>query len=80
MQVRAPLASLMLLMLLAGCEAAATDTDRVLSANGEVIALSGGAGGAANACFTCHGLDGGGDGAAAPRLAGLHLGYLQKQM
>jgi len=80
MQVRAPLAPLMLLMLLAGCEAAATDTDRVLSANGEVIALSGGAGGAANACFTCHGLDGGGDGAAAPRLAGLHLGYLQKQM
>jgi len=42
--------------------------------------MSGGGGGAGNACFTCHGLDGGGDGVSAPRLAGLDVGYLQKQM
>lgn len=42
--------------------------------------MGGGEGGAAQACFTCHGLDGGGDGFGAPRLAGLDVGYLQKQM
>ncbi|KAK0340142.1 hypothetical protein LTR94_031710, partial [Friedmanniomyces endolithicus] len=42
--------------------------------------MGGGAGGAANACFTCHGLQGQGDGASTPRLAGLDAGYLQKQM
>lgn len=57
-----------------------TRTDRAFSTDGRVVAMSGGAGGAANACFTCHGLDGGGDGAAAPRLAGLDAGYLHKQL
>lgn len=42
--------------------------------------MSGGDGGARNACFTCHGLDGRGDGVSVPRLAGLNAGYLQKQM
>ena len=37
-------------------------------------------GGAANACFSCHGLDGMGDGVSVPRLAGLDAGYLQKQL
>ena len=68
------------LLGLAGCDTSYGTTDQRLSATGEVIAMSGGAGGAANACFTCHGLDGGGDGISVPRLAGLDLGYLQKQM
>lgn len=42
--------------------------------------MGGGDGGPANACFTCHGLDGAGDGVSVPRLAGLDAGYLQKQM
>lgn len=50
------------------------------SASGELIALSGGEAGAANACFTCHGLDGSGNGAGAPRLAGLGPGYLGRQL
>lgn len=56
-----------------------TSTDR-LSASGELIALSGGDAGAANACFTCHGLDGLGDGAGSPRLAVVDVGYLQRQL
>lgn len=50
------------------------------SATGEMIAWSGGAAGPRAACFTCHGLQGEGDGAAAPRLAGLPRGYLSKQL
>lgn len=42
--------------------------------------MGGGEGGPANACFSCHGLDGAGDGVSVPRLAGLDAGYLQKQM
>lgn len=48
--------------------------------SGELIALSGAGAGASNACFTCHGLDGLGNGAGAPRLAGLNVGYLERQM
>ncbi len=47
---------------------------------GELIALSGAGAGASNACFTCHGLEGTGDGAGSPRLAGLDIGYLQRQL
>jgi cytochrome c553 len=47
--------------------------------DGEVVAFGGGPGGAADACFTCHGLKGQGDG-DAPRLAGQSAGYLIKQM
>ncbi len=42
--------------------------------------MGGGEGGPANACFSCHGLDGAGDGVSVPRLAGLDAGYLHKQL
>ncbi len=48
--------------------------------SGELIAMSGGEGGARYACATCHGVRGEGNGFDAPRLAGLPAGYLQKQM
>ena len=48
--------------------------------SGELIALSGGARGAAGACTTCHGLKGEGDGNLVPRLAGLDQGYLARQL
>jgi cytochrome c553 len=47
--------------------------------SGEVIAFGGGPGGARDACFTCHGLKGEGDG-KTPALAGLSSGYLVKQL
>lgn len=50
------------------------------TATGELIALSGGDAGAPHACMTCHGIDGKGNGAGAPRLAGLDRGYLAAQM
>ena len=62
-----------------GCSAPAVPPDR-FTASGEVIAMGGGDGGVGHACFSCHGLDGGGDGAATPRLAGLDPGYLQRQL
>jgi cytochrome c553 len=61
-------------------------TDRMAPSNdrfgrgGELIAMSGGEGGARYACVTCHGARGEGNGFDAPRLAGLPAGYLQKQM
>lgn len=61
-------------------------TDRMASTDdrwgraGELIAMSGGEGGARYACVTCHGASGEGNGFDAPRLAGLPAGYLQKQM
>jgi cytochrome c553 len=67
-------------LTLAACDATPGATDRAFQASGEIIAMSGGAGGAGNACFTCHGLKGEGDGVSSPRLAGLDQGYLQKQM
>lgn len=64
--------------------AACSDIDgrstAAFTADGEVIAMGGGEGGARNACFSCHGLDGMGDGVSVPRLAGLDAGYLQKQL
>lgn len=50
------------------------------SATGELIAWSGGEAGATNACHTCHGLEGQGNAAGAPRIAGLPQGYLVKQL
>lgn len=64
----------------------ASCTDRMQPSNdrwgrtGELIAQSGGEGGARYACVTCHGTRGEGNGYDAPRLAGLPAGYLQKQM
>ena len=66
--------------LAGGCSAVErTSADR-FTVTGELIALGGGDAGAQHACFTCHGLDGHGDGAGAPRLAGLDAGYLQRQL
>lgn len=68
------------LAAVAGCQLPTSQTDAALTETGELVALSGGASGAANACFSCHGLQGQGDGVSVPRLAGLDAGYLQKQM
>lgn len=65
---------------LAGCgpiDRAAADR---LAATGELVALSGGDAGATNACIACHGIDGRGNGAGAPRLAGLDRGYQEAQL
>ena len=69
-----------MLLAVGGCGLPSNDTGAALGRTGELVAMSGGDGGAKNACFTCHGLDGAGDGAAIPRLAGLDAGYLQKQI
>ncbi|WP_165357172.1 c-type cytochrome [Sphingosinicella sp. CPCC 101087] len=68
------------LLLAGGCAPADRPAPDPFSESGELIALSGGRSGAQNACFTCHGLDGGGNGAGAPRLAALDVGYLDAQM
>lgn len=68
------------LAMLGGCSAVVPTSAERFTGSGEVIALSGGHAGAANACFTCHGLDGRGNGAGAPRLAGLEFGYLDRQL
>lgn len=73
-----PAWALLALLLTAGC---APDRGRdPFTASGEVIALSGGDGGPSQACFTCHGMSGQGDGHSTPRLAGLPAGYLQRQL
>lgn len=56
-----------------------TSLDR-FAEDGRVIALSGAEAGASSACFTCHALDGSGNGAGSPRLAGLDAGYLERQL
>jgi len=66
--------------LLAGCAAAETTSLDRFSENGRVIAMSGAEAGANNACFTCHGLEGRGNGAGAPRLADMDAGYLERQL
>ncbi len=63
-----------------GCGSVETRSADRFAGSGELIAMSGGNAGASNACFTCHGLDGGGNGAGAPRLAGLDAGYLDRQL
>jgi cytochrome c553 len=47
--------------------------------DGEVIAFGGGPGWADDACFTCHGIKGEGDG-LSPTLAGQSAGYQLKQL
>jgi cytochrome c553 len=68
------------LALAAACANVEPSAHERFAATGELIALSGAGAGASNACFTCHGLDGLGNGAGAPRLAGLSVGYLERQM
>ncbi len=81
-----PVRAARLAVVLALGVAAAACTDRMapthdrFGQSGELIAMSGGEGGARYACVTCHGARGEGNGYDAPRLAGLPAGYLQKQM
>lgn len=77
---RSTVPALVLAAALGACSAVETVSADRFRATGEVIALSGGDAGAVNACLTCHGLDGLGNGAGAPRLAGLEFGYLNRQM
>ncbi len=77
--MRAVVACLAILSL-GACVETGRATDDGFSATGQVVAMSGGDGGAAHACFACHGLEGRGDGEGAPRLAGLEAGYLHKQL
>lgn len=79
-RIRAGIAACALLLATGACaEVEATSAERFTD-NGHVIAMSGGNAGAPNACFTCHGLDGRGNGAGAPRLAGMEFGYLDRQL
>lgn len=75
--MRAP--TFLLMLAAAGCAAPERPASNPFAATGELIALSGGDAGAENACIACHGLDGEGN-AGAPRLAGLDVGYLGRQM
>lgn len=78
MPVRAPIL-VILLLLCAGDRAAAADSHAWEL--GRLIASGGKQGAGATACFSCHGLRGEGDAAAAvPRLNGLAAYYLAKQM
>lgn len=74
------LPALVALALATACTDRTTPSADRWSRSGELIALSGGEGGARYACVTCHGARGEGNGFDAPRLAGLPAGYLQKQM
>lgn len=65
-------------MALAACDASPHSTTDVKS--GYVIALGGGGAGAENACISCHGLHGNGDGKRIPYLAGMDRGYLHRQL
>ena len=67
-------------VLASACTDRMTDSDDRWGRGGELIAMSGGEGGARYACVTCHGARGEGNGFNAPRLSGLPAGYLQKQM
>lgn len=73
-------ALLPLLVLATACTDRMSPSDDRWGRSGELIAVSGGEGGARYACVSCHGARGEGNGFDAPRLAGLPAGYLQKQM
>lgn len=70
---------LIALLALGACSGP-TNVRDAFNRDGEIIALSGGSAGARNACVTCHGLDGQGDGNRSPRLAGLDQGYIARQL
>ncbi len=74
------LLALCALVLTTACTDRMDSSDDRFGRSGELIAMSGGEGGARYACATCHGVRGEGNGFDAPRLAGLPAGYLQKQM
>ncbi|WP_418315680.1 c-type cytochrome [Piscinibacter sakaiensis] len=79
-RLREGTAVLLACIALAACTDRMQPTDDRWGRSGELIAMSGGEGGARYACATCHGTRGEGNGFDAPRLAGLPAGYLQKQM
>ena len=68
------------MVLATACTDRMSPSDDRWGRSGELVAMSGGEGGARYACVTCHGARGEGNGFDAPRLAGLPAGYLQKQM
>jgi cytochrome c553 len=72
--------ALFAMVLATACTDRMARSDDRWGRSGELIAMSGGEGGARYACVTCHGARGEGNGFDAPRLAGLPAGYLQKQM
>lgn len=72
-------AALLGLCAAGGCGNVAPEPNR-FEQSGEIIALSGGEAGADGACVTCHGLEGEGDRALVPRLAGLDPGYIVRQL
>lgn len=78
--MRHPSLCVLLLTLLAACTDRMSPSDDRWGRSGELIAMSGGEGGARYACVSCHGARGEGNGFDAPRLAGLPAGYLQKQL
>lgn len=65
---------------LAGCGSVERGSADRFTTSGELLAVSGGDAGAPNACLTCHGIDGRGNGAGTPRLAGLDRGYMVAQL
>ncbi len=67
-------------LVLASCGTVDRGAADQFTATGELIALSGGDAGAPNACIACHGIDGRGNGAGTPRLAGLDRGYAAAQL
>lgn len=67
-------------MILALTSCSPTPVEVPFDNTGELIALSGGDAGPQAACHTCHGMNGGGDGALVPRIAGLNTGYLVRQL
>lgn len=71
-------AAIVAALVAAACSKPAEVRDAFTS-DGDVIAFGGGSGGAANACASCHGLKGEGDGNLVPRLAGLDRGYILRQ-
>lgn len=77
---RPRLAAAIAASLLAVACSGPSDVRDAFSGDGELIALSGGSGGANNACVSCHGLKGEGDGNLSPRLAGLDQGYIARQI
>ena len=71
---------LVLSLSMVGCGAVERGSADRFTASGELLAVSGGDAGARGACITCHGIDGSGNGAGTPRLAGLDRGYMAAQL
>jgi cytochrome c553 len=80
MHIKPVLAGVVLILATSGCGDVEPTSAQRFTATGEIIALSGGDAGATYACIACHGIDGTGNGAGAPRLAGLDAGYMQRQL